>query len=58
MAKIRELLPYVSSNQIVCMTGSMESLADVKVLVVSYNMMERNIDQILQRKFTFVILVI
>lgn len=56
--KIRELLPYVAASRIVCMVSHQEDISEAKVLVVSYSLMERHIDKILKRKFSFVILVI
>lgn len=61
VATVHDLLPYVPPAQVVCLTGGKTadeaaSLAGATVLVVSYNLMERNIEQLLRRRFQFVIL--
>lgn len=56
-AKVRELLPSVPSHLIACMTSQQDFLSDAQVLIVSYNLMERCWEKILERKFGVVILV-
>lgn len=61
VATVLDLMPYVSPAQVVCLTGGKAadeaaSMAAATVLVVSYNLMERNSEQLLQRRFPFVIL--
>lgn len=57
MSTVHELMPYVPKTHVGCMVSAMESIADFRVLIVSYNLMERNCDKLLQRRFNFVILV-
>lgn len=55
---VRRLMPYVSAANVVCVTSKMEqqATAEAKVLIMSYNLMERNSAELLRRKFPFVIL--
>ncbi|EDW71228.1 SWI/SNF-related matrix-associated actin-dependent regulator of chromatin subfamily A-like protein 1 [Drosophila virilis] len=52
---ITELLPSVSVHCIQVLTNNQVYLTDAKILITSYNMMERYMDKLLQRKFGFVI---
>ncbi|EDW04242.1 SWI/SNF-related matrix-associated actin-dependent regulator of chromatin subfamily A-like protein 1 [Drosophila grimshawi] len=51
---ITELLPSVPVHCVQVLANN-QYLQDAKVLIASYNMMERSIDKLLQRKFGFVI---
>lgn len=53
--KVRTLLPWVPCQYIVCMTSTQEYFGDAKVLIVSYSLMERNCDRLLDKRFGFVI---
>lgn len=56
-SKIRELLPYVACHHVVCAQTENDYFADAKILITSYNLMERMNDKILKRGFGFVIFV-
>lgn len=55
--KVHELLPSVPCHYIVCMASNQDSFEDAKVLIVSYSLMERNCDKLLEKEFGFLILV-
>ncbi|XP_013103013.1 SWI/SNF-related matrix-associated actin-dependent regulator of chromatin subfamily A-like protein 1 [Stomoxys calcitrans] len=52
---IRQLLPYVPLHYIQVLNCNQQYIGDCKVLITSYSMMERNIQQIMNRKFGFLI---
>ncbi|XP_061386042.1 SWI/SNF-related matrix-associated actin-dependent regulator of chromatin subfamily A-like protein 1 [Musca vetustissima] len=52
---IRDLLPYVPVHYIQVLNSNQQYIGDCKVLITSYSMMERNIQQITDRKFGFLI---
>jgi len=52
---IAELLPWVPVHCIQVLANNQSYVGDAKVIIASYNMMERNLDKLLQRKFGFVI---
>ncbi|XP_017484367.1 PREDICTED: SWI/SNF-related matrix-associated actin-dependent regulator of chromatin subfamily A-like protein 1 isoform X2 [Rhagoletis zephyria] len=52
---IRELLPRIPIHYIQVLTNNQQSLDDAKVLITSYNMMDRHVEQLVQHKFGFVI---
>lgn len=52
---IRELLPYIPLHYIQVLNSNQQYIGDCKVLITSYSMMERNIQQITDRKFGFLI---
>lgn len=54
---IRDLLPSVSAQHISCLASTSDFVRDSKVLITSYQMMERNCDRLLQNNFGFIILV-
>ena len=56
-AKVRELLPYIACHHLVCMTSVQEYFGDAKVLILSYSIMEKNVNKILEKKFGCLILV-
>lgn len=56
-SKIRELLPYVARHHVVCATSEHDYNTDSKILITSYNLMERMNEKILKRAFGFVIFV-
>lgn len=56
MTTVRRLMPYLADQQVVCMTSKLEQFDAARVLVISYNLMERHCEQLLQHRFPFVIL--
>lgn len=54
---IRDLLPWVPSQSIGCLLSTQDHIGDIKVLVTSYALMDKNCDRLLQKKFGFIILV-
>ncbi|KAM8717805.1 hypothetical protein ACLKA7_004499 [Drosophila subpalustris] len=52
---VSELLPSVPIHYVQVLANNQTYVGDAKVLIVSYNMMERHMDKLLQRKFGFVI---
>lgn len=52
---IRQLLPYLPLHYIQVLNSNQQYIGDCKVLITSYSMMERNIQQITDRKFGFLI---
>lgn len=55
--KIRELLPYVACHHVSCMTTAQNYVGDAKILITSYNLLERNSDKFLKKEFGFIIFV-
>lgn len=55
--QIRKLLPWVPCQHIVTLTTTSDYYGDAKVLIVSYPLMERNRERLLEKKFGFIILV-
>lgn len=55
--KIYELLPYVPRHFVVSITTEQDYIGDAKILIASYNLVERMSEQILKRGFGFVIFV-
>lgn len=55
--QIRNLLPWIPTQGIVTLTSTSDYFGDAKVLIASYNLMERNADRINDKKFGFVIFV-
>lgn len=53
--KVQTLLPWVPRQYIVTLTSTSDYFGEAKVLIVSYNLMERNSDRFFERKFGFVI---
>lgn len=54
---IRDLLPSVPAQHIVCLQSASDYFGDCKVLITSYQMMEKNCDKLLEKQFGFIILV-
>uniref|UniRef100_A0A1B0GGI9 SWI/SNF-related matrix-associated actin-dependent regulator of chromatin subfamily A-like protein 1 n=1 Tax=Glossina morsitans morsitans TaxID=37546 RepID=A0A1B0GGI9_GLOMM len=52
---IRELLPSLPVHYIQILSSGQQYINEVKVLITSYNMMERHVSQIMERKFGFLI---
>lgn len=55
--QVRKLLPWVPSQYIVTFNSTSDYFGDAKVLIVSYALMERNLDRLAEKKFSFIILV-
>lgn len=53
---VRELMPYINCQQIVSLTTKDQYFGDCKVLITSYNMMEKHIERLLERSFGILIL--
>lgn len=53
--KIRELLPYVSYQHVTCMTSAQEYIGDAKILILTYTLMEKNCQRLLEKKFGCII---
>lgn len=54
---IRDLLPMVSGDSIKCLSSSNDYIANCKVLITSYPLMDRCVDRLVEKQFGFVILV-
>lgn len=54
---IRDLLPSVPAKDILCLQTAADYFGDCKVLITSYQMMEKSSDKLLQKQFGFIILV-
>lgn len=54
---IRDLLPTVPSDSIKCLSSSNDYIANCKVLITSYPLMDRCVDRLVEKRFGFVILV-
>ena len=52
---VRELLPSIPLHYIQVLNSNQQYIGDCKVLVASYSMMERHIEQIMECKFGFLI---
>ncbi|XP_054744005.1 SWI/SNF-related matrix-associated actin-dependent regulator of chromatin subfamily A-like protein 1 [Anastrepha obliqua] len=52
---VRELLPSIPIHYIQVLTNNQQFIEDAKVLITSYNMMDRHVEQLMQRNFGFVI---
>ncbi|XP_075152134.1 SWI/SNF-related matrix-associated actin-dependent regulator of chromatin subfamily A-like protein 1 [Haematobia irritans] len=52
---VRELLPYLPLHYVQVLNSNQQYIGDCKVLITSYSIMERNIQQIMDRKFGFLI---
>ncbi|XP_034669331.1 SWI/SNF-related matrix-associated actin-dependent regulator of chromatin subfamily A-like protein 1 [Drosophila subobscura] len=52
---ITELLPKVPLHYIQVLNNNQQYVGDAQVLITSYNMMERHIDKLYQRKYGFII---
>ncbi|KAL5280334.1 SMARCAL1 family protein [Megaselia abdita] len=52
---VRELMPYINCQQIVSLTSKDQYFGDCKVLITSYNMMERHIEKLVERSFGILI---
>ncbi|KAH8410144.1 hypothetical protein KR009_006836 [Drosophila setifemur] len=52
---IVELLPKVSIHYIQVLNNNQQYVGEAQVLITSYNMMERHMDKLMQRKFGFII---
>ncbi|XP_065357784.1 SWI/SNF-related matrix-associated actin-dependent regulator of chromatin subfamily A-like protein 1 [Calliphora vicina] len=52
---IRDLLPSIPLHYIQVLNSNQQYIGDCKVLITSYSMMERNVNQIMERKFGFLI---
>ncbi|XP_037811206.1 SWI/SNF-related matrix-associated actin-dependent regulator of chromatin subfamily A-like protein 1 [Lucilia sericata] len=52
---IRDLLPAVPLHYIQVLNSNQQYIGDCKVLITSYSMMERNVNQLMERKFGFLI---
>ncbi|XP_067626189.1 SWI/SNF-related matrix-associated actin-dependent regulator of chromatin subfamily A-like protein 1 [Eurosta solidaginis] len=52
---VRELLPSIPIHYVQVLTSAQQYFDDAKVLITSYNMMDRHVEQLMQRKFGFVI---
>ncbi|KAH8327819.1 hypothetical protein KR067_000830 [Drosophila pandora] len=50
-----ELLPKVPIHYIQVLNNNQQYVAEAQVLITSYNMMERHMDKLLQRKYGFII---
>lgn len=56
-SKIHELLPYVSRGNIVCAKNEHDYVGDSKILITSFNLMERMNEKVVKRGYGFVIFV-
>lgn len=54
---VRRLLPWISSESIVCWQSTQEYLGNIKVLITSYSLMDKNCDRLCEKNFGIVILV-
>uniref|UniRef100_T1GHL0 SWI/SNF-related matrix-associated actin-dependent regulator of chromatin subfamily A-like protein 1 n=1 Tax=Megaselia scalaris TaxID=36166 RepID=T1GHL0_MEGSC len=52
---VRELLPYINCQQIVTLSSKDNYFGDSKVLLTSYNMMERHSSKLLEKSFGIII---
>lgn len=52
---IRELLPRIPVHYIQVLTNNQQSFDDAKVVITSYNMMDRHVEQLVEHKFGIVI---
>lgn len=52
---IRELLPSIPLHYIQVLNSNQQYIGDCKILITSYSMMEKNINQIMEHKFGFLI---
>lgn len=50
-----ELLPKVPIHYLQVLNNNQQYVAEAQVLITSYNMMERHMDKLLQRKYGFII---
>lgn len=55
--QVRELLPWVPDQYIVTLNSTSDYFGDAKVIIISYALMERNIDRLEEKKIGFLILV-
>lgn len=57
MQHVRNLLPWIPSESIVCWQSTQEYFGNVNVLITSYSLMEKHCDRLLEKNFGIVILV-
>lgn len=54
---VRNLLPWISAESIVCWQSTQEYFGNIKVLITSYSLMDKNCDRLCEKNFGIVILV-
>lgn len=54
---VRNLLPWIPSQSIVCCQSTQYYFGNCKVLITSYALMEKNCDRLAEKKFGVIILV-
>lgn len=54
---VRKLLPWIPSESIVCWQATPEYVGNIKVLITSYSLMDKNCDRLCEKNFGIVILV-
>lgn len=54
---VRNLLPWISPESIVCWQSTQEYFGNVKVLITSYSLMDKNCDRLCEKNFGILILV-
>lgn len=54
---IRNLLPWIPAESIVCWQSTQEYFGNVNVLITSYSLMDKNCDRLCEKNFGIVILV-
>ncbi|KAJ6646348.1 SWI/SNF-related matrix-associated actin-dependent regulator of chromatin subfamily A-like protein 1 [Pseudolycoriella hygida] len=56
MRHVRNLLPWISPESIVCWQSTQDYLGKVKVLITSYSLMDKNCDRLFEKNFGILIL--